>query len=220
MTAGTYRFGEFTFDCGARMLRRDGVECRLSPKAQQLLRSLIIARPSALSRSDLYDQLWPETYVSETNLATVINELRRVLGDDARAASYIRTVHGYGYAFCGEVEAVTLGRPVATLKCGGETHWLFEGENIVGRSPDCHIVLNDRTVSRCHAVITVENGQIRLRDLDSKNGTYVEGQAIQSRRIADGDRIGFGTLLALIEPRKPTSTTSTRKIPLFSLANA
>lgn len=220
MSAETYRFGEFTFDCGARMLRRNGEECRLSPKGQQLLRALIEARPSALSRSDLYDQLWPETYVCETNLATVINELRRVLGDDARAASYIRTVHGFGYAFCGEVETATTGRPLATLKCGAETHWLFAGENVIGRTHDCHIVLSDKTVSRRHAIITVEGDQIWLRDLDSTNGTYIEGEPVRSRRIHSGDRIGFGAVLASIEPRMPSSTTPIAKVPIFNLANA
>jgi len=111
-SAATFHIGEFTFDCASRLLMRGGVKRHLSPKAQQLLRLLLVARPRALSREELYDALWPSTFVCETNLASVVNEIRRALGDDARAARYIRTVHGFGYAFCGEV-ATSRGDSIA-----------------------------------------------------------------------------------------------------------
>src|SRR5687767_8563539 len=81
--AVTFHFGEFLFDCGSRQLLRAGVELHLSPKAQQLLHLLLAVRPRALSREELYDALWPSTFVCETNLANVVNEIRRTLGDDA-----------------------------------------------------------------------------------------------------------------------------------------
>jgi len=95
--AAVFRFGEFTFDCGSHLLMRGGVGRHLSLKARRLLQLLIEARPRALSREELYDALWPSTFVCESNLASIINEVRRALGDDARAASYIRTIHGFGY---------------------------------------------------------------------------------------------------------------------------
>jgi DNA-binding winged helix-turn-helix (wHTH) protein len=84
--AATFRFGEFTFDSASRQLWQQGVERHLSPKAQQLLELLIKARPRALSRKELYDALWPATFVGEPNLACLINEVRKTLGDDARDA--------------------------------------------------------------------------------------------------------------------------------------
>src|SRR5215212_156790 len=125
-----FRFGEFTFDCESRLLLCGGMERHLSPKAQQVLRLLILARPRALSRQELYDALWPSTFVCETNLASIINEVRRALADDVRAPQYIRTIHGFGYAFRGEVaSSAPFGIGEVVLQCEGEKHQLFNGEN-------------------------------------------------------------------------------------------
>ena len=61
---------------------------------------------------------------------------------------------------------------------------------LVGRDEDCDLVIVDRQVSRRHASITRENEQYVLRDLDSKNGTFVNGQEVQSAHmLKDGDEI-------------------------------
>ena len=190
-----FRFGDFTFDCGSRLLLRGGVAQHLSPKAQQLLRRLLLNRPRAVSRKELYDELWPSTFVCETNLTTVVSELRRVLGDDS-----IRTVHGYGYAFAGEVSTPGRARPlpVAMLLCEQERHLLYDGENRVGRSQSCQIVLTGATVSRHHAVIHIQGGEITIEDLNSRNGTYVNGQRITHAAVRYQEPIAFGAVQATI----------------------
>ena len=210
----TFRFGEFTFDCGSRQLLRRGVERHLSPKAQHLLQLLLLVRPQALSREELYDALWPSTFVCETNLATIVNELRRALGDDARTSQFIRTVHGFGYAFCGEIASqVEVPFLDAILLCDGRSHQLFEGPNAVGRTPDCRIVINDPTVSRRHALIVIDGrGGLSIKDLDSKNGTHVDGQQIGRSpvMVTHGVQIVFGAVVASIVSRKISSTASLR----------
>lgn len=212
--ASTFRFGEFTFDCGSRQLLMRGVERHLSPKAQHLLQLLLLVRPQALSREELYDALWPSTFVCETNLATVVNELRRALGDDARASQFIRTVHGFGYSFCGEVASPgEIPSMDAVLLCDGRSHQLFEGPNAVGRTPDCRIVINDPTVSRRHALIVIDGrGGLSIKDLDSKNGTHVDGQQIGRSpvMVTHGVQIVFGAVVASIVSRKISSTASLR----------
>ncbi|HEX6100510.1 MAG TPA: FHA domain-containing protein [Thermoanaerobaculia bacterium] len=195
-----FRFGEFTFDSGSHLLLKSGAVQRLSPKAQQLLQMLLLERPNALSREEIYDALWPSTYVCETNMASIVSELRRALGDDARSSQYIRTVHGYGYAFAGDVRKgdndVQKGdnneRPLATLRCEGQSHLLYEGENSVGRSPDCRVLLSDVTVSRQHAVIIITGGRIFVEDRGSKNGTYLNGKRIDCSQVKHSDTISFG----------------------------
>lgn len=208
-----FRFGEFTFDCESRLLLYGGMERHLSPKAQQLLRLLILARPRALSRQELYDVLWPSTFVCETNLASVVNEVRRALGDDARASGYIRTIHRFGYAFRGEVmSSAPIEFTAATLLCEGQSHQLYEGDNIVGRAPDGRIVITDRTISRHHAIITVYDGAFSITDLDSKNGTYVDGQRIGRSpvTIPPRARIEFGAILASLSCGRISTTASLR----------
>jgi len=206
-----FRFGEFTFDCESRLLMRGETERHLSPKAQQLLRLLILARPRALSRQELYDALWPSTFVLETNLASVINEVRRALGADA--SQYIRTVHGFGYAFRGEVASwAPISFGAAVLKCEGERHQLFHGDNLVGRALEARVVMTDCTISRCHALIAVGGDELSITDLDSKNGTYVNGQRIGRSpvTISPRARIEFGAVAASIIFPKISSTQSLR----------
>ena len=209
--AATYQFGEFTFDCGSRLLTRGGTKRHLSLKAQQLLQLLLVARPRALSREELYDALWPSTFVCETNLASIVNEVRRALGDDARASNYIRTVHGFGYAFCGEVVSVVAKNfVVATLHCEGQRHRLYAGENSVGRAWDCRVVITANTVSRRHALITIDDCSFTIRDLESKNGTFVDGQRIGCLPVMVTHRaqIAFGSTPATIDFRRISATQS------------
>jgi DNA-binding winged helix-turn-helix (wHTH) protein len=216
LPAGTFRFGEFTFDCGSRQLTGSGEPRHLSPKAQQLLQALLLARPRALSREELYDALWPSTFVCETNLATVVNELRRALGDDPRSAQYVRTVHGFGYAFCGEVSSSPGGVSHAgTLVCDGQSHLLCEGTNIVGRSPDSRVVLADPMISRQHALITIDDGTIRIKDLDSKNGTFVDGKRVGSSPVlvTPQSQVTIALTAVLIVPRKNSTASLRMNLP-------
>jgi len=202
-----FRFGEFTFDSGSRLLLRGGEQQHLTPKAQQLLGLLLAAQPRALSRDELYAALWPETYVSETNLPGIVNELRRVLGDDPRAPQYVRTVHGFGYAFCGEVTSARATAPAtAILVCEGRTHPLHEGENIVGRAVTSAVMLMHTSVSRRHARIVIRSGEIWVEDLGSKNGTYVNGNRIRILRISDDVTVDFGAVSAALKVRVTEST--------------
>ena len=77
------RLGDLTFDADARQLRRGRHEIHLSPKAFDLLKCLIAARPRALSKNELHEILWPATFVSESNLATLVAEIREALGEGA-----------------------------------------------------------------------------------------------------------------------------------------
>jgi adenylate cyclase len=67
------------------------------------------------------------------------------------------------------------------------------GEVVIGRSPDCQIVLRDFGISRNHArVLVSESGEARIMDLKSKNGTTVNGVQVVEAPLKDGDRITLG----------------------------
>lgn len=100
------RFGDCEYDAEAYEVRRAGRHVDLSPKAFELLRSLIEARPRALSRAELHHRLWPGTFVADTSLPHLVADLRRGLGDSPRQSLYLRTVHRYGYAFCAPASLV------------------------------------------------------------------------------------------------------------------
>ncbi len=71
----------------------------------------------------------------------------------------------------------------------------------VGRSPSCEIPLTDDQVSRKHALIFLHEGQVRLKDLGSRNGTLVNGERITGEVVLQpGDRVRVGSTTALFEP--------------------
>jgi len=73
-----------------------------------------------------------------------------------------------------------------------QTHSFATGEVVIGRSPDCQVVLKDFGISRNHAKLVVDEDGVRILDLKSKNGTQVNGVPILEARLKDGDRILLG----------------------------
>ena len=208
--------GEWTLDPDTRQLLRKTEEVSLSPRAFDLLKLLVDNQPRALSKADLHKCLWPGTFVSEANLASLVAEIRRVLGDDARAPRYVRTVHRFGYAFCGRAEFDAADRRAGAV---GISYWLIwgtrkiplvEGENILGREPEAHIWIDSPTVSRRHARIVIVKREAILEDLKSKNGTSVRGQPVSSStQLADRDDISVGSEVLTFRMFEGSASTAT-----------
>jgi DNA-binding winged helix-turn-helix (wHTH) protein len=193
-------FGDFTVDLGSRQLRRGTEEIHLGPKAFALLEVLLTKRPQALSKTQLREQLWPRTFVSDSNLTSLVTELRAALGDKARRPRFVRTVYGFGYAFCGD--AITVGDPVRSIPRAGTRLRLFleereialhEGENVLGRVDEGVGWFESQEVSRRHARILIADGRATLEDLGSKNGTFLRDKRLTApSTLSDGDEIRLG----------------------------
>jgi two-component system, cell cycle sensor histidine kinase and response regulator CckA len=108
-----------------------------------------------------------------------------------------------------ELDSETASRPAPEcLLCLSEplrgTSWALRDELLIGRSSRCDIVLHVDPVSRRHARVTREAGGYLIEDLNSRNGTFVNGQRIERRRLVVGDRITVGgevTLLFTVHDR-------------------
>ena len=80
----------------------------------------------------------------------------------------------------------------------GDIYPLEKAENIIGRDVACDVVLQDVEVSRRHAVIRLRNDICEIQDNGSTNGTYVNGELIESAtRLTPGDLIGLGETVKL-----------------------
>src|SRR5262245_56160966 len=205
------QFGDFTLDSDTRQLRRGAIEVRISPKAFDLLTILLDTRPRALSKADLQQRLWPDAFVAESNLAGLVAEIRRAVGDDARTPRFLRTVQRFGYAFAGDVSPAT-SAPAVALKCWlvyRDRQWpLADGEHTLGRGQDPWAIDSD-TVSRRHARILVSTGAATIEDLGSKNGTFVKNDPVMSLQpLKDGDEIRLGSVRLIF--RVATGGPSTR----------
>jgi DNA-binding winged helix-turn-helix (wHTH) protein len=195
-------FADCVFDTGRRELLKRGRPVHLSPKAFELLRALLERRPDAVAKAELRDRLWPDLAVGHTSLGRALVEVRAAVGDDARDARLIRTVHGFGYAFVGT--ATEVGAPDAgavrsnfRLAWGQREIELPVGENVLGRAPGCALWIDAPGISRRHARVVVTDSGATIEDLGSKNGTYLGGRKIAGPvGLAHGDEICFGSVRA------------------------
>ena len=97
------QFGPFSIDVRERVLSRDGQAIPLTPIAFDLLTALLEKPGQLLTKEELLQKVWPDTFVEESNLAYNVFALRKALGDSADNAQYIETVPRRGYRFTGTV---------------------------------------------------------------------------------------------------------------------
>ena len=214
------RFAQFAIDSETRQLLSQGRDIHLSPKAFDLLCTLIETRPKVVDKADLRARIWPNTHVVDANLNILIGEIRRALGDDVQDSRFIRTVHGVGYAFCGTAADDSRPRTEGPgLFCwvtwNARAYPLAEGDNVIGRDPQSHIWLDADGVSRRHAIIRVDgnNRRVRLEDLDSTNGTFVGHASVQGEvALSDGDLIHVGTVDLTVRLWAADKLPDTKKI--------
>ena len=74
----------------------------------------------------------------------------------------------------------------------GSRYRIVDAEVRIGRHPEAHVLLDDVTVSRRHALLTVVDGSVVLTDQASLNGTYVGGERVDSHVLQDGDEVQIG----------------------------
>lgn len=195
-------FGACVLDTETRQLLRAGEGVHLTPKAFDLLQALLESRPRALSKAELRTRLWPDTHVLEANLPNLVTEVRAAVADVAQRPRFIRTVHAFGYAFCGEATeiggAASRAEPeqpfVYSLIWAGGRVMLGEGEHLLGRHPRSVVPLDAETVSRRHARLRIAEGKAIIEDLRSRNGTFVRGERLVSPAVlVDGEEFRLGS---------------------------
>jgi DNA-binding winged helix-turn-helix (wHTH) protein len=211
-------FGDCLFDRERRELTRHGSVVHAGPKLLRLLELLLDTRPRALTKDEIHQSLWSGTFVSDATLTSLVAELRAAIGDDARTPQLVRTIHGYGYAFCGEVATETHpSRPARDrmrsfrVIVGDREIALSPGEHVLGRSNDAAIFVDDVGVSRDHARITIGEQGATLEDLGSKNGTMLNGRTIDGPTVlADGALIVLGATALKFRVFETSSSTETQ----------
>jgi DNA-binding winged helix-turn-helix (wHTH) protein len=215
-------FGEFVLDGATRQLLRNGVASHLEPKAFAVLELLVARRPAAVSKADVRDRVWPDTFVAESTLTGLVAQVRRALDDGGPHERYIRTVHGFGYAFVAETapvasadRAVARDAAVAAVASVARIIWedkvfaLVPGETVIGRGEDSTVCIDHPGISRRHARIVVAADEATLEDLGSKNGTFRGDDRVSKPvPLAEGDAFRVGRVMLVF--RWSPSSVATR----------
>lgn len=110
-----YEFDDFQLEPDERKLVRRGQVVPLHGKAFELLLALIRNRGRLLTKDEIFEQVWPDQIVEESNLTVNMSAIRRALGERASNPRYITTISGRGYRFTGDVrqfadDALTIER--------------------------------------------------------------------------------------------------------------
>jgi len=97
---------------------------------------------------------------------------------------------------------------------------LTEGENVVGRSPHCAVVINNRRISRQHCSLRLEGSILHVSDLGSSNGTWVNGAPVtEATKLSAGDLLELGEeRLELLDdaPKRTRQVHDTeRDLPIY-----
>jgi len=105
-STSSYAFGPFLLNPVNRLLLREGRRVSLTPKAFDMLLLLVEGRGDLLSKQQLMNALWPDSFVEEANLAQQIATLRKSLGEGPGGPGYIETLPKRGYRFSAPVTIV------------------------------------------------------------------------------------------------------------------
>lgn len=199
--AGSFRFGDFELDVAAFTLRRQGTVVRLEKIPMEVLVLLVERAGALVARDSIYAALWGSEVFLDRDAAinTAIRKIRRALGEDGDRPRFLETVVGKGYRFVGPIVrgGIEAANQVTGYRVtrGTQAFALQAGENVIGRDPDVQVFLDHPSVSRRHARISITPGRVVLEDLNSRNGTYVDGCGITSPTdLHDGTIIGVGPI--------------------------
>ena len=216
------RFGDFVVDSDTRQVVRDQEEIHLSPKAFDLLCTLAERRPTVVDKAELVTRIWPDTFVGDANLNVLIGEIRRALGDTAQRPRFIRTVHGVGYAFCGEADrAASAGHRTAACARRGvgwsgtiaHSRWR-RGQRHRPRSRVRDLARRGWRIAPARAHPCGRRASSHdLEDLNSTNGTFVgDAQLSAKHALADGDVIHIGSVALTFRAWFPETSRETERI--------
>jgi TolB-like protein len=99
-----FRFADCTLNIEKFEMRRDNEVQNLEPRVFELLCFLLENRDRMVSKDEIFTHVWNGRIVSESALSSQIKAVRKVIGDDGKAQALVRTVHGKGFRFVGDVE--------------------------------------------------------------------------------------------------------------------
>lgn len=155
---------------------------RLAPHEKNLL------RPGDLITIDTFDLRF---HGAEAESALTIDE--EITGSDLLEVKLLKKV-----LTALDKEMVPSLEVLNGVAEGKKLHLTDEtGEFTVGRDPECDFPINEYAISRHHAKVLKRWGGIAIRDLESKNGTFVNNRRVIEEYLHDGDRVAFGTIVCI-----------------------
>lgn len=119
LCAVLYRHHDISIEPAKREVSRSGAPLAVEPKVFDLLVHLVENRERVVTKDELVEAVWQGRAISDATLSSAVKSARRILGDDGRTQSAIRTHHGRGFRFVGAIETTTEGERAASPAVAG-----------------------------------------------------------------------------------------------------
>ena len=175
----SYRFGDIVVDWDLLRVSKRGRAKSLEPRAFEVLIYLIQHRDQVVEKQELFEQVWKESFVTDSALTQEIKNIRHAIGDDAASPRYIRTVQKHGYRFIADVVEERKGAegadsmpsiavmPFANLSAAPENEYFCDGLaeellNALTRVSDLRVVARTSAFSFKHQQLDVREIGRRL----------------------------------------------------------
>jgi len=131
-TSDFYEFGRFRLKAEERVLLRGEEFVPLTPKAFDILLTLLENDGRIVRKDDLMKKVWPDTFVEEGNLTQNVSLLRKALGENASGPQFIETVPRRGYRFVAPVSRIKAAEPVSSVISASGDHSITDIEDYSG----------------------------------------------------------------------------------------
>lgn len=215
----SYEFGAFRLVPSERQLLRDNESITLPPKAFQALVLLVEKHGRAVTKAELISQLWPDSFVEESNLNHYISLVRKALTDGVDGQRYIETLPKLGYRFTGQVresngqtESLLIHRHTRThivikeaqSETQTTTRTITETKSSFLRAPALVVlgilIVGGSVAGYFHFVRGVPSGQLtraeaathanKLSDNQAARDAYQQGRYFYNKRTTADVRLG------------------------------
>lgn len=138
-----------------------------------------------------------------------LRKIEETTGVQEEDVTVVRKVEGPAAVRPPRPERAELQRAVLVIAVDGQAPWRFcleERDHVIGRASEVDINLVDDSISRQHAVLLFRRDDFVLKDLDSKNGTFLNGTAVHECPLRPGDVIRIGNHSLRFQLEAPHTT--------------
>jgi DNA-binding winged helix-turn-helix (wHTH) protein len=186
-----YEFGEFTLDASERRLSHGGQPIALAPKAHDLLVALVRNAGRLVTKRELLDLVWPDSYVDEGILAVHVSALRKALGQDEKQ-HYIETVSRSGYRFAADVIQPDVLKSEELRSLAVLPARPFAGEILSGKDRSVGLAITDALIERLgrsSRIIVRPTGAVRTH-VGSSDDPVAFGRELRVDAVIDSHFLG------------------------------
>jgi predicted ATPase/DNA-binding winged helix-turn-helix (wHTH) protein len=213
----TYTFGPFRLVPKRQLLLRNGVPVRIGGRALDIL-SLLVRRPGeVVSKNELLEFAWPNTFVQESNLKVNIAALRRVLSNRA-AEIYIATVSGRGYRFVEHVEVEQTTDTTASRISTSNSRPPLKAPVVIGRDSEIACLASKLAIRRCLTIAGpagVGKSTIALALARHVSESYADGVSFIDLSTVGDPQFATAAIAAGVGVRQRSEDTLTEIIDLL-----